>query len=274
LVILLSLPETAVAASAPALSKTVTQNTNGLQRAVWACEAGAPILARTIPAEIKPRFFLGVADAGAEARGKPPLSLGAGELSGLGQVSTDKGWSNIRFTCGLSPALDRAKTFTFAILSPVAGISTRPSSGAASNGSRRTWQVDNLNPLKLVHTVPETDDQDFRADCVKESGTINVTMMQTVMGLKAGDYVTISISSGARSGLYVGRGVLDKESGAVVPVFTIDRDPLIAWMSAGSSLLVNIDQETVYTISLNGSAAAVRTFEVGCRRAASNRVAS
>jgi len=271
--LLLSAPGTALAATAPPLSKTMAQDTNDLQRAVWACEAGAPVLASIKPAGTKPRFFLGVVDSGAGARAVPPLTLSAKRLSGLGQISTDKGWSNIRFDCTLSPGLDQARTFTFDIVSPVKASSQPPASSPASTNSRMTWQVD-TNPPMLTHGVPDTDDQDFSAHCTAKSGTITIALSNTVSGLKAGDFVTVGISSGPKSGLYVGRGVLDEEAGVAVPAVTISDDPLVDWMAARSTLLINIGQETVYSVSLNGSAAAVRTFENGCRRAASNPVAS
>lgn len=271
----LSLPGTAFAATAPILSKAMAQNTNDLQRAVWACEAGAPILAPAKPAAIKPRFFLGVVDSTANSRTGPPFTLGTGRLSGMGQISTDKGWSNIRFTCALSPSLDQARTFSFEILSPVATSSSPPSSsGAASGSDRRAWHVDGVDPLILTHGVPETDDRDFIARCAAKSGTISITLSRTVTGLKPGDYVIVGITSGSKSGLYVGRGVLDDELGIAMPVFTIGKDPLIAWIAAGTGLSINIGQETVYAVSLKSSAAAIQTFENGCRRAASSPVAS
>jgi hypothetical protein len=252
----------------------MTQDTNDLQRAVWACEAGAPVLASAKSAGIKPRLFLGVVDSAAGSRTDPPLTLGAGRLSGLGQISTDKGWSNIRFSCALSRGLDQAKTFAFDILSPVKPSSEPPSSSAASANDRMTWHVDGTDPLVLLHGVPETNDRDFSARCTAKSGTIIITLPRTVTGLKAGDYVTVGISSGPKSGLYIGRGVLDEQLGVAVPAITIDEDPLTGWMAARSGLLINIGQETVYAMPLKGSAAAVRTFENGCRRAASNPVAS
>ena len=258
-------PGAVLAAGAPALAKSATRNANDLQRAAWACEAGARSLASAGPSG---RFFLGGLDPDAGQGDKPTLILEGDRLTGFGRLSDDQEWSNIHFACTLSPGLGRANTFIFDVLSPIDTAASEHRSGvvAARNSARMTWSVGAAGPVTLVHGVKETDDRDFIADCATHSRQIEVRLTRTVKWLKADGYVTVGISTGAKSGLYVARGVMNDEFGAIMPVFTLDaNDPLIDWMAAGASLLINVGDETVYTVSLKGAARAAKTFAAACQ---------
>lgn len=259
-------PMPALASNPPPLSKVTARNANDLQRAVWVCEAGAQSLA-SARSSGGSRFFLGVVDHDAGLNKQSPLMLLAGHLSGLGQVSTGHGWSNIRFTCGLSPALDRAKSFTFTIVSSVKmNSSPQPDAAKAIGNARMTWHVDGTDPLMLVHGIKETDDQDFVARCAAKSGTIEIHLTRTVSWIKPGDYVTVSMVIGGKSLLYVARGVMDDNLGAAVPVFSVEtEDGLVTSIGAAGELLINIGAETAYSVPLGGSASPASSFTKACR---------
>jgi hypothetical protein len=270
LALLLPASTTAVASQPPPLPKQIAANANDLQRAVWACEAGARYLAPgSKTTSVPPRFFLGSVSAGGALADKLPLVLDGGHLSGLGRLSTDQGWSTIRFECALSSTLGQATAFTFESLSPITEDRSEapPPAAARARGARMSWYVEGADTPTLVHGIRQTDDRDFAASCVAHSGNIKVALTNTVRWLKAENYVTVSLSNGPGSGLYVARGVMDDNLAATVPVFTVNPDdPLVGWMTAGRSLLINIGGDLAYDVPLTGSARAVRRFEAACRR--------
>ncbi|MGX9176839.1 hypothetical protein [Mesorhizobium sp. BHbdii] len=184
---------------------------------------------------------MGTVDASA-SRSEQPLTLQDNRLSGLGSLSDDKGWSNIRFDCTLSPDLRKPTAFKFEVVSPI---------------------PESSGPIVLTHG--ETDDRDFVASCVKSSGEIQVSLTNTLKWLKDGNYVTVGISGGPGSGLYVGRGVIDDKLGVAMPVFKASaKDPLLSWIASGSSLHINLGGESTYDVSLKGSAQAAKAFAAAC----------
>jgi hypothetical protein len=259
-------PMPALAANPPRLSTGIARNANDLQRAVWACEAGAQSFAPTRKSGGS-RFFLGVVDHSAGLNNQSPLMLSSGHLSGLGQVSTGQGWFNIRFTCGLAPAFDQAKSFTYKIVSPVKANSSTPSDAAKATGSdQMTWHVDGANPLVLVHGIKETDDRDFVARCTAKSGTIEIHLTRTVPWIRPDDYVTVSMVTGGKSFLYVARGMMDDNLGAAMPVFSLRIDDgLMTSIAATGEILINIGAETAYSVPLRGSTGSVTSFTKACR---------
>jgi hypothetical protein len=260
---IMATPYTASAAPAPILSKTVVANSNDLQRAVWACEAGTQALSPVKGA----RFFPGLLDATTPSSATAPLTLTAGRLEGLGQMSGKKGWSNIRFVCTLSPTLDEAKTFTYKMLSPVKFSDAIPASLATEVlNDQKSWYIEGTNPVSLVHGTPQTDDRDFLARCVPKSGAIKVYLTKTRPGFKVNDAEVVGVTAGGKSGLYVARGVMDDNQGAVVPVLDIAvGDFLTAGSATATELQINIGAQDVYTISLKGSAEPGTTFTQSCK---------
>lgn len=259
----LATPFAAGAAPSPILSKSIAANSNDLQRAVWACEAGAQALSPVKGA----RFFPGLLDENATSSATSPLILTAGRLEGIGQMSGVKGWSNISFICTLTLALDQAKTFTYKVLSPVKFSDTIPASLATENpNDRKTWYVEGTSPVSLVHGVAQTDDRDFLARCVPKSGAVKVYLTKTRPGFKAGDAEIIGVTAGGKSGLYVARGVVDDATGAVLPVLDVPAGDLLTSGSAtATELQINIGAQDVYTISLKGSAAPGTAFTAACK---------
>jgi hypothetical protein len=258
----------AFAAEAPVLPADLSKNSNDLQRAVWACEGGATSFQQGSGQKDsgRARFFLGTVDASA-SRSEPPLALQDNRLSGLGSLSNDKGWSNIRFDCTLSPDLRKPTAFKFEVVSPIPNDSSPPddSEAAKAASAGKSWYVDTSGPIVLTHGVKETDDRDFIASCVKSSGEIQVSLTQTRKWLKDGNYVTVGISGGPGSGLYVGRGMTDDNLGVAMPVFKASaKDPLLSWIASASSLHINLGGESTYDVSLKGSAQAAKAFAAAC----------
>jgi hypothetical protein len=247
--------------AAPVLPKATAASANDLQRAVWACEAGAQAKAAA-----HSRFFLGTVDHGAGPGDQPPLVLTGSTLTGLGQASNDKGWFNIGFTCSLTPALDAARSFTPHGLWPVKPSDAVPSP-AIPAATGKTWYVGGADRLTLTHGVRETDDRDFVATCNAKSGAVDIRLTRSAPWLKAGGYATIAITANGKSLLYVARGALDENLGAVIPVMSVPAgDPLFAQMTAGADMSITIGADVVYAVLLKGAAAPVRSFVAGCAR--------
>jgi hypothetical protein len=255
---------TAAFAQAPKLSEGMARNTNDLQRAAWACEGGASSFESGKAAGNGARFFLGTVDASGN-RNEPPLILKGNSLSGLGSLSDGKGWFNIKFDCTLSADLRQPTAFKFETLNPIPASTTSPQPSVArtADGDEMKWTAQTGDSARLVHGVPETDRQDFYAGCSK--GRIEVQLQNTVSWLKAGTFASVSISDGSLSGLYVAKPVMDDESGAFIPVISLDaKDPLPQWIARGNNLHINIAAESVYDVPLRGSAQAAKTFAAAC----------
>ena len=251
----------ALAATAPRLSLTLAASANDLQRAAWACEAGAPVLAG------QARYFL--SGAGEAGTAEPPLVLGARRLTGLGWRSDDQGWSVIRFRCALTPDLRRATAFSSSVLAQAKAPTGDPTAQAPPSQAlspSKVWSAD-LQAAHLDYGVPQTDDVDFRVRCIPHSGRVVVSLGNTVEWLKAGGYVVLSLGDGDHTGLYVARGVVDEESGADMPVVEVPADdPLFASMAGGRSLLINVGRDLAYSLPLAGAAGPVRAFAAVCAR--------
>ena len=249
---------------AQGLPADMLASTNALQRAAWACEAGAAKLAQ--PASAGQRFFLGVADPSGAHNKQAPLALSGTVLTGLGNVSDATGFSDIGFSCTLSDDLRQASAFSFDVLGPTPASDTPPSAvAAAPNVADMVWTTAGDASLSLVHGVPETDDIDFSASCARGSDAVSMSLSHTVSGLSTDSYATIGVTSGGNSALYVAQGVMNDSLGAFMPTLDLPTgDPLIGWMETGNTLLINIGSEVVYEVSLKGSAKPARDFAAAC----------
>jgi hypothetical protein len=227
---------------------------NDLQRAAWACEGAAPALA----AARGQRFFLGTVDASAAQHIAPPLVLAGTRLSGAGSLSGNAGWFNIRFSCQLSPDLAKATAFSFQKVSPSAAAPP-PMSNTPITPAKR-WSAD---ARSISFGVPETDDIDFDASCAK--GVTTVYLQRTVAALKQGGFVTVSLTAGGFSGLYVAKGVMSEEAGVYLPQFPLPAgDGLADAMARGQSLHINIGGDTAYDLPLKGGSAVLSRFAAAC----------
>ena len=252
----------------PRLPLSIARGANDLQRAAWACEGGAPVLTpAAAPAAGRMRFFL--SGGGESGTDEAPLVLVDGKLSGIGWLSDDRGWSVIRFQCSLARDLRRATAFNFWVIAKAAapsGDPTAPDSLARPSAKIRTWMVQPATAT-LSHSVPETDDRDFRADCVPHSGEVSILLTQSVPWLKKDGYVVVTLGDGTRSGLYVARAKPNEEGGAFVPdVSVAASDPLFTLMAEGKTLLVNVGRDVAYGVPLAGATEPVKAFSAVCRR--------
>ncbi|MGI4813842.1 MAG: hypothetical protein ACRYG5_11490 [Janthinobacterium lividum] len=293
--------QTFAAVGAPALGPEVLEQTNDLQRAVWACENGANFFLQKAWARgVSPRFFLGSADPSAPLGGAAPLVLDASHrLSGYGRLSNAHGWFNVRFACGLRADLRQPLSFRFETLAPIpatappsasvsasanppAGTSSDASASAAASdatdpaerkadtaAARKRWYVTTGDPVVLQHGVKETDDRDFRAQCTKGTETMQVTLSSTLPSLTKDGYLTVSVTDGTHTGLYLARAMVDENLGVAVPVFTATKqDPLLRWLAAahaaGDTLHINLGGELAFDVPLQGSSTASKIFAAAC----------
>ena len=258
-----------MAARAPRLTDAVAASANDLQRAAWACEAGAPALAAASDATKtgQVRYFL--AAAGVAAADEPPLVLTPGHLVGVGLLSDDLGWSVIRFRCTLASDLRQAKVFTFSILARAKTPVGDPTSSASLREAARpakNWNTE-LKRATLSYGVPHTEDIDFWAECRTGVGSVSLQMGRTVDWLKKDGYVVLTLGEGSRSGLYVARGALDEEAGSYMPAVTISPgDSLFEWLTTGTTLSIDVGGDLAYTLPLKGAAAPAQAFAAACRR--------
>jgi hypothetical protein len=158
----------------------------------------------------------------------------------------------------LSPDLTKATAFTFQKVSPSAAAPP-PMSNAPITPAKR-WNGD---AKSISFGMPETDDTDFNASCAK--GGTTVYLQRTVAALKLGGFVTVSLSAGGFSGLYVAKSVMSEEAGVYLPQFSLPAgDGLADAMARGQSLHINIGGDTAYDLPLKGGSAALSRFAAVC----------
>lgn len=118
----------------------------------------------------------------------------------------------------------------------------------------------------LQHTVPQTDDRDFHAQCSTQSGYALVTFQQAPAGLTEGMPQIVRISAGEFSASYNAFGSSNNnEAGISLPEITLElTDPLWDALIRQSELSISVEGLPVYTVSLKGSANPVRLFSATC----------
>ncbi len=118
----------------------------------------------------------------------------------------------------------------------------------------------------LQHSVPQTDDRDFRAQCSTQSGFAAVTFQQAPAGLIEGMPQTVSLVAGDFSASYSAFGSSNaNEAGVSLPQVTLEMtDPLWQALIQQSELAITVEGLPPYTVSLRGSANPVRLFVATC----------
>ena len=118
----------------------------------------------------------------------------------------------------------------------------------------------------LIHGVPETDDVDFRAACLTQSGQATVVFSQTSSSLAQGLTAPVRISAGDFSASYdaIGGGTNNQYGQSFPQVVLPMTDPLWQALIAQSELLVEVEGLPPYSVSLKGSAQPVRLFVATC----------
>jgi hypothetical protein len=118
----------------------------------------------------------------------------------------------------------------------------------------------------LQHTMPQTDNRDFRADCTTQSGFAKITFQQAPAGLQEGMPQAIRITAGDYSGAFNAFGSSNaNEAGVSLPEVNIEMtDPLWEAMIRQSELSIAVEGLQPYQVSLKGSANPVRLFVATC----------
>jgi len=127
------------------------------------------------------------------------------------------------------------------------------------------------NTATLVHGTPETDASNFSASCVRGSGNITVTVLDSsVPGVVPGSAVPITFSAGSFARTYPGIGSpMDQIVGASLPEVQIPAaDPLWSAIIRETTLGVAIAPAWRSAISLAGSAGPARQLLAACSQAA------
>ncbi len=121
--------------------------------------------------------------------------------------------------------------------------------------------------LSLIqHTIPQTDDRDFSAQCGTQSGYAAVTFQQAPAGLTEGMPQSVFITAGDFSASYNAFGSSsNNEAGVSLPEITLEMtDPLWQAMIQQSELSITVEGMPAYAVSLKGSANPVRLFVATC----------
>ena len=118
----------------------------------------------------------------------------------------------------------------------------------------------------LQHTVPQTDNRDFRADCSTQSGFAKITFQQAPAGLLEGMPQAVRINAGDFTASYNAFGSsAANEAGVSLPEVNIEMtDPLWEAMIRQSELSISVEGMPAYPVSLKGSANPVRLFVATC----------
>ncbi|POF32949.1 VHL beta domain-containing protein [Roseibium marinum] len=118
----------------------------------------------------------------------------------------------------------------------------------------------------LQHTVDQTDDRDFRAECSNQSGFARLTFQQAPAGLLEGMPQAVRITAGDFESSYNAFGSsASNEAGLSLPEVNIEMaDPLWEEMIRQSELSIAVEGLPAYAVSLRGSANPVRLFVATC----------
>jgi len=118
----------------------------------------------------------------------------------------------------------------------------------------------------LVHSVPGTEDADFRASCATQAGQAVITLVQTHEGIQEGMSHEVRFSAGSFNQSYTAVGsAASTTQGRPFPQLTLElSDPLWQALIQESEITVGIQGMVPYTVSLSGSAAPVRLFVAAC----------
>lgn len=142
-----------------------------------------------------------------------------------------------------------------------------------SGSENRTWQAEPGNipgdKSYLTHGVPGTDDIDFRAACLTQSGQATIVFAQTSASTSEGKTEPVSISSGGFSMTYSAVGSSrNNQYGQSFPQIALPMtDPLWQAMIKESQLTIQVQGTPAYSVSLKGSATPVRLFLATCAEA-------
>jgi|GEM_PF-2032041 len=118
----------------------------------------------------------------------------------------------------------------------------------------------------LQHTVPQTDDRDFRAECSTQSGFAKLIFQQAPAGLLEGMPQAVRITAGDFGNSYNAFGSpVSNQTGVSLPEVNIEMtDPLWEAMIRQAELSISVEGLPAHAVSLKGSANPVRLFVATC----------
>lgn len=130
--------------------------------------------------------------------------------------------------------------------------------------------------LNLTYGVPQTDDLQFIARCVVGANApfVRVTLAAPIGDLPEGSSVQLHISEGPYAQVFTTDVVRQDEFIYGVEFAVSVGDPFIEALAARSTLIYAIEGQGAATLSLRGSAQAVRQFAAGCATIRGNQRAS
>ncbi|ADZ68456.1 hypothetical protein [Polymorphum gilvum] len=136
--------------------------------------------------------------------------------------------------------------------------------------AERVWSVAGTDlgspAATLVHGLADTDDVDFTATCVPQSGLATVRLTGRDTAVDRGRNVSVALRA---DDFYVGYDAAGSDArnryGQPVPEFAVAMtDPLWDALARKSALEVSLDGGPAYSVSLKGSARPVRLFVATC----------
>lgn len=167
----------------------------------------------------------------------------------------------------VNQSLDRQRRNTDGGTAPAAGdITIQPSEDriwSAAAGSAPGAQSE------LYHTVPETDDGDFRAFCQTQSGFGTIVFSQTNSAVSEGVTQSVRITAGDFGNTYSAVGSsTNNQYGQSFPQVTVPMtDPIWEALIRQTELSILVQGMPPYQVSLKGSANPVRLFVATCSEA-------
>ena len=195
-----------------------------------------------------------------QSEGLPPLEQVETAISTPGaDTNADAGLSGNLETI-VNNSLNRQPGTAPANAQPIMVTASESRSWVTEPGS----QINSLT--KMEHTVPQTDDRDFLASCMTQSGLSSVVFQQAPAGLFEGMPQSVRISAGEFSATYNGFGSsANNQYGQSFPEVTLPMtDPLWEALIRESELSVTVEGMVPYAVSLKGSATPVRLFVATC----------
>ncbi|NVO58563.1 hypothetical protein HW561_22540 [Rhodobacteraceae bacterium B1Z28] len=256
---------------APRLSVNVLQNLNPLQIAAYACTGGAGALARDNPLVGRNTLVLGEPVQNGNQQIVPMISLSGQKLTGTGvSLGADGKLTSFQFSCSLSHDLSQATDFSLTAIGHLANWSREDGSGAnykRTSDKGLKWYTQDLgDTVRLAHGRPETDNQDYFAQCRKGGGSFEWSIPYATEGFGPDAQVPVSVFAPPTKGegLYAANSVFDDESAGYIAVATVPfTDPLLTWIAKADHLIYSVAQAE-FALDLSGSATAVREFEKLC----------
>ncbi|WP_068314623.1 DUF3011 domain-containing protein [Polycladidibacter hongkongensis] len=133
--------------------------------------------------------------------------------------------------------------------------------------TKKLWHIRGGDPVHLEHGVPETDERDFLASCKPASGLARVTLAPFGSHQPGSPLNITAWFDGHSRPLHAIASSGHNESGSPEPQLILSLTDMF-WdnLQHKNSLVLQHQNGNAYTVSLKGSAAALRKFKKLCKR--------